>query len=306
VQLDFYSARSADQGLFSLCQPVPQGSLSLRDLGFFSAAQLTEQTAQGNYWLSRAQPQLVVQRGGGQTQPLMPFLRGRGPVVDLPEVELGTKTRLRCRLIAWRVPDPVAQRRQQRRLAQQSRRQKRRLRKRQRSGKRLPGGKRKPKPVSAEQLEWCAWVVLLTNVPLDKLSVAEAQVLLRARWQIEVVIKLWKQAGCLERLRGQRRERVECELLAKVLGQLVAHWAVLSCGEVYLLLNVVRAVRKVKKYAERLGQALGQDAAAVALVWQELLGRIRRSGRRRQGRKQPGLGQRLAGLLYPWEAADAA
>src|SRR5207249_5087365 len=128
--------------------------------------------------------------------------------------------------------------------------------------RKLAKQKRVLKPLSEEQLEWCEWVVVLTNVPQDKLSVKEAQALLRARWQVEVLIKTWKQSGRLEGLRGQRRERVECEVLAKLLGQLVAHWATLSSGRVYLEMNVLRARRRVKKYAERLGQTLGQTEAA--------------------------------------------
>jgi len=240
-------------------------------------------------------------------------VRDRGLEVDLEKVEVGTKVRLKCRLIAWRVPDEVAARRKKKRLEQQSRRQRRRLKARKRGKKvskapsqKVAKQKRVLKPLGEEQLEWCEWVVVLTNVPQDKLSVKEAQALLRARWQVEVLIKVWKQSGCLEQLRGEVRERVECEVLAKLLGQLVAHWATLSSGMVYLEINVMRARRKVKKYAERLGQKLAQTEVAFREVWEEMLGRIRRAGRRRQGKKRPSTEQRLAGLFYPWEPADAA
>jgi hypothetical protein len=310
VQLEFFSARDPDQGLFPLCQPLPEGALALRDLGFFAAQRLQEQTELGVWWLTRAQPQLVVQLGKGQTQGLLPFLRGRGATVDLPEVEVGTKVRLRCRLLAWRVPDAVAERRKQKRQEQRARKYRRRRRAQQRGKKVSKGcggqGKKRVVPaVPAEQLEWCEWVVVLTNVPADKLSVPEAQALLRARWQIELLIKVWKQSGCLEKLRGTKRERVECELLAKVLGQLVAHWAVLSSGRVYLAVNVPQATRKVKKYAERLGQALGRSEAAFREVWEELLGRIRRTRRRRRGQKRPSTEQRLLGEQPPWWSDEA-
>lgn len=312
VQLDFFPARQPDQALLLHCQPLTEEALAIRDLGFFSSQRFNEQTELGVSWLSRAHPQLVVQLGNGQSQSMMAFLRGRGPRVDLAEVELGTKVPLKCRLIAWRVSDAVAERRKKKREEQHKRKQRRRKNKQQR-GRKLSKGSNKGRSrhkgatgPTAEQLEQCEWVVVLTNVPVDKLSVEEAEALLRARWQIEVLIKVWKQSGCLEKLRGRRRERVECELLAKVLGQVVAHWAILSSGRVYLEVNVTRATRKVRKYAERLGQTLGQSEVAFVQIWQELLGRIEREQRRRQGRKRPSTEQRLLGLEFPWEAEEAA
>jgi len=309
VQLEFFSARDPDQGLFAQCQPLPDGALALRDLGFFAAVSYTEQSQQGVFWLTRAQPQLVVQRDQQTTQTLMAFLRDRGETVDLPAVEVGTKHRLHSRLIAWRVPDAVAARRRQKRQEQQSRRQRRRVkarRRRHQAGPLRRRPKRVVKPVTAEQLEWCEWVVVLTNVPAEQLSVREAQALLRARWQIEVLIKVWKQSGRLEGLRGQRAERVECEILAKLLGQVVTHWALLSSGRVYLSLRVVSACKQVRLYAERLGQTLAQTLETFGAVWGELRLRLRRVGRRRRGRKRPSTEQRLAGLDQPWEAIDAA
>jgi hypothetical protein len=317
IQLDFFSARTPDQTLTPLCQPLPQGALRYADLGFFSLDFFKTQGAQGVFWFSRAHPQLVVQLDGGPTQGLMAFLADRGPQVDLAEVTLGTKVRLRCRLIAWRVPEPVARRRRRKLQESYCRRERRQRHKRQRgavAGQRRRGagqrrrraGRRRRVPPSAEQLAWCDWVVVLTNVPAEQMSVKEAQALLRARWQIELVIKVFKQSGCLEQLRGKNRERVECELLAKVLGQVVAHWAVLASGRVYLEVDVPQAVALVQKYAERLGQALAAGAAAVAIPWQELLGRLRRAGRRRRGRKRPSTAQRLAGLEPPLCWCDEA
>jgi Transposase DDE domain len=311
VQADFFSARDPDQALTPQCQPLPPGALRYADLGFFSLAYFKEQSALGVYWFSRAHPQLVAQLGGGQTQSLMALLAGRGPRVDLAEVTVGTKVRLRCRLIAWRVPDAVAQRRKRKLEDNYRRRERRRCHKRERGqklgkGQRRGAGKRRRVAATAEQLQWCEWVVVLTNVPPGMLSAEEAEALLRARWQVELLIKVWKGSGCLEKLRGKKRARVECELLAKVLGQVVAHWAVLASGRVYLEIDAPQAVELVKKYAERLGQALGQGLRAFLAPWQELLGRLKRVGKRRRGRRRPSTEQRLAGLPPFWEYDDAA
>jgi hypothetical protein len=310
VQLDLFAAREPDQKLIHCCQPLPEGALMLRDLSFFSLEDLNFQDKQKVFYLSRAHPQLVVQRAKDQSQTLMQFLRGKGPLVDV-QVEVGTKHRLKCRLIAWRVPDWVAQRRKKKRLEQHNRKQRRRQRK-QRRGQPVSQGKgsgrgqpKRSTGPTAEQLEQCEWVVVLTNVPPEKLSPKEAEALLRARWQIELLIKVWKQSGRLETIKANKPQRALCELLAKLLGQLVAHWAVLSSGQVYLEVNVMGATKKVKKYAERLGQALGRGLQAFEQLWGELRLQLQRQGKRRQGRKRPSTAQRLDGQEPPWFSLGA-
>lgn len=310
LQLQLGSARQPDQDLAEALHPVPEGALTLCDLGFFSLERLDQQKQVGDRFLSRAQPQLVVQLQGGGTQPLLDFVQGLGDVVDMEDVEVGTKQRLRCRVIAWRVPDAVAQRRKRKCQEQHSRKQKRwrkrqeRDRKAGRSGRRA--GKRKGRPPatgpSAEQLAWCDWVVLLTNVPPEHMSVSEAEALLRARWQIELLIKLWKGFGGLERHRGRTKERVQCELLAKLLGQVVMHWTLLSGGRPYVQLCVERAAKQVRKYAERLGQSLEQGEDALRPLLAELARRIANCGRRQRRRQQPSTAQRLDGQRPPYFA----
>jgi hypothetical protein len=308
IQLDLFAARQPDQQLAAACQPLPAGALMIRDLGFFSLRGLRQQDDQGVYYLSRADPRLVVQVGGGQTQSLMQFLRSKGQQVD-GEVEVGTKDRLKCRLIAWRVPDAVAETRRQKRLQWAKRKQKRRNNAQQR-GKKVAKGTGKTRRAAgkptAEQLEQCEWVVVLTNVPADKMNVKEAEALLRSRWQIELLIKVWKQSGCLEGIEANKPQRALCELLAKLLGQLVAHWAVLGSGRVYLELDVPQAQQKVSTYAERLGRAIAQGLETLREVWQELQKRLQHVGKRRQGKKRPSTAQRLDGQEPPWFSYVAA
>ena len=104
----------------------------------------------------------------------------KGERVELA-VQVGAEARLPCRLLAERVPAAVAEKRRQR-LHKQAR--------------------KKSRKVSAERLELCAWTVYLTKAPPETMSLAEALVLGRRRWQIELLFKLWKSAGGLARSRG--------------------------------------------------------------------------------------------------------
>src|SRR5208337_2573706 len=76
-----------------------------------------------------------------------------------------------CRLIALRVPQEVADRRRQKAYV-----------KAQKHG-RVP---------SREYLEWQDWTIFVTNCEPELLTWEAVVVLYRARWQIELMFKLWK------------------------------------------------------------------------------------------------------------------
>jgi len=55
---------------------------------------------------------------------------------------------------------------------------------------------------TAGRLALCAWVIFLTHVSPDRLSVAEIRVLARTRGQIELLFKLWKSHGQVDESRS--------------------------------------------------------------------------------------------------------
>jgi IS4 transposase len=81
---------------------------------------------------------------------------------------------------------------------------------------------------SAARLAWCDWAILVTNVPPDMLSGREALLLARARWQIELLFKLWKSHGHIDGSRSGKPWRVLCEVYAKLLAMVVQHWLLLT------------------------------------------------------------------------------
>lgn len=147
----------------------PSGALRLADLGYFSVPTFRELTSRGVYWLSRFYHHTHVLTPSGCRIDLVAWLRQRGPVTsDLP-ILLGAQERLPARLLAVPVPPQVAEQRR-RRLRQEA--------------------KRKGQTVSQQHLALAAWTILVTSVPSDLLTLEEALVLLRARWQIELLFKL--------------------------------------------------------------------------------------------------------------------
>lgn len=225
--------------------PLPPGALRIADLGYFSLTVLQDLDADGVYWLSRYQVQTAVFDAGGRRWTVPDLLRRQGATADR-SITLGAAHRLPARLLAARVPPAVAATRR-RQLREEA--------------------KREGKTPSAAKLALCDWTVLVTNVPPELLSVEEALVLARARWQIELLFKLWKSHGQVDVSRSAKPWRILCEVYAKLLAMVVQHWLVLvSCWR-FPDRSLVKAAQTIRKYAPMLaagfaGPALLQAALA--------------------------------------------
>jgi hypothetical protein len=120
-------------------------------------------------------------------------------------VLLGQQTRLPVRLLMVRVPQDVADER----------------RKRIRQAAWAQG--RQP---SEEVLYLAGWTLVVTNVPRTRLSLPEALVLLRLRWQIERLFRLWKEHGQIDEWRRKNPWRILAELYGKLAAMLIQQWLI--------------------------------------------------------------------------------
>ena len=210
--------------------PLPQGCLYDVDGGYFTLAEMRAHGKAGRYWLTAANAGTLLIDERGQCWDLASFLRAtKSNEVDV-WVHLGKRERLAVRLIAKRVSPEQAQLR--RKNAKRSHEGKRK-------GVRLPNA-RKGKPAGAKRqrqrkcrktgkarMQLLDWTILITNVPQQLLSVDEALVLARCRWQIELCWKLWKQVGKVDTWRSAKPYRILTEIYAKLLGCLITHWLTL-------------------------------------------------------------------------------
>jgi hypothetical protein len=236
--------RQPDAGSELARRPLPPGSLRLADRGFFNLEVFADYAEQGIYWLSRLPAGVVIEDAHGRRGKTAEWLAGVTADRLDQEVWLGTR-RLPCRLLAARVPEAVARKRQAKLLRQ---------------------AKKKGVKVSAGQLALCSWNVCVTNLGGALLRPEEAWVLLRARWQIELLFKAWKSHGGLASTRGQRPERVLCELYAKLLAMLTQHWLVLASVGAPLGWSYPKVARRVRRQALAVAVALGSVAALVAVL----------------------------------------
>jgi hypothetical protein len=186
--------------------PVSPGALWIADLGYWSLKWLRAVHRQRAYFLMRYKEGIMLWWQGKQLDLLtiLPEPVGGRRVLL---VDVGADKAVRgARLLIERVPEEVAQGRQAR-LRETARLHQ--------------------KPVSERLWQMAHWSLVLTNVPESMLSFEQVFALLRARWQIELLFKLWKQHALIDEWNGTKPFRVLCEVYAKLLAMVIQHWFVL-------------------------------------------------------------------------------
>jgi hypothetical protein len=276
------AGRDHDQTLPLAATALPPGGLRLADRGFFALARFRALGERGGYWRSRRQTNPARADPDGTRQDLLALLRAApASGLDRP-VLLGATAHLPARLRAVRVPQEVAD--QRRRKLRET-------------------ATKHGRPVTATRLALADWTILVTNVPPERLTIAEALVLLRARWQIERLVALWKQHGHLDHTRSSKPWRVLCEVYAKLLALLIQHWVLLTGVWAHPDRRLVKAARSVRQRALALADAL-DDQAELDRVLTRLARCLQAGCRVAKRRQQPGTAQQL--LAAPLSATPSA
>lgn len=262
--LTLHAGRVNDRQAAEPLTTVPAGALFLADLGYFSLERLATLAQQDAYFFSRLQVQTAVFAGDGQRwDDLAALLDAQATArVDLP-VTLGVQQRLPARLLAVRVPQEVADQRRRRLRAE---------------------AKRKGQSVSARRLALAAWTIFVTNAPAQVVTLEAGLVLGRARWQIELLFKLWKSHGRIDESRSTKPWRVLGDVYAKLLAMIVQHWIMLIDLWGYPDRSLVKAAKTVAKYALQLATGLWHHARTQETL--DIITRCLQAGCRLERRKQ--------------------
>lgn len=163
--------RSSDQG-FALegIEGLGEGDLLLRDLGYFSIGSFRQLKRNKADVLTRWQPKVcLLDHGNLDTIDLLGLLRSSARIDR--DVLVGKNERFRMRLIAFRVPQRIGEKRR-RKLKETA--------------------KRKGRTPSRELLELQDWQIYLTTCDRERLSFEDAYDLYCQRWTIEVLFKGFK------------------------------------------------------------------------------------------------------------------
>jgi hypothetical protein len=247
-----------------LAEAVPSGGVRVADLGFFDLARLAQLDRRGVFWITRIQPHTALYDEQGQRLNVGRLMRGAKGPLDR-RVRVGAREHLTCRLIVTRAPASVVRKRRQRLEKDAARRS---------------------RPVSQQQRDWCRWTVVVTNIPPEQLSIHEALVLLKMRWQMELLFKRWKSLGRVGESRSANPWRMLIEIYAKLLGMLIQHWLLLVAAWQYEDRSLAKAGVAIQDQVLILIRPLAAGCRLTAAI-RQLADVIRVAGRLQRRRARP-------------------
>ena len=196
---------SADQSYMKqVVKLIGPGEFLLYDLGYFVQDCMIDLAERGAYFLSRFnhRTSLYTKKADGTFEKFQiekelkkAYRRGMSFCeFDVWFVKDGRE--LMVRLIAERAPEEVAN---------------------QRRYKAKKTAKKKGRKPTEKHLYLMNWSLYVTNAEREKLPSAAISVMYRLRWYIELVFKSWKSHHGLAKVRGERKERIECFIYGRLI-----------------------------------------------------------------------------------------
>jgi DDE family transposase len=220
-------------------EQVPAGSLMVFDLGYFCLNRFRRLIDAGVSWVSRLQFGVTVYDSAGRELSLLDDLQRRYDagqrLIDIT-IFLGVEHRLRCRLIAVRVPQETAARRRQAAHAKAA---------------------KHGRTASQEYLRWQDWTIFVTDCSAERLTWQAVIVLYRTRWQIELMFKIWKSHNGLVAHRPEASSQEQLAMVyAKLIGAIVQHWVLLTATGTQNDRSLMKAAATLREWINNLAEAL--------------------------------------------------
>jgi Transposase DDE domain len=267
LHVDLTPARQPDSVTRLANRTFPPGALVIEDLGYLEAERLRRRTTQGVATSVPVRCTLALQDEQGQRINLLAWLR-RPPhqPVERWVCWQGVGLRLVALPASPATAATAARKRQGIREAAE------------RQGRVPPAAERQGRVPPAAALALAEWIVLLTTVPPEQATIEPIATLMRLRWQIERLFKLWKDQGKLDETRGWNPARLETELYAKRLGLLLAHWVLLATAWQWADRSLVKAGQTIREYGRCLCLSW-RDLVHLTLVGDLIAQSLAHSGR---------------------------
>jgi hypothetical protein len=105
---------------------------------------------------------------------------------------------------------------------------------------------------SEEVLELAHWTIVITNIPRKRTNYSEILVLLRLRWQIERLFRLWKEDGKIDEWRTMKPYRILCEFYAKMCAMILQQSFIQEGCWLDPLRSLVKAADSLRRECNRI------------------------------------------------------
>jgi hypothetical protein len=203
VALEMSDGKASDSKSELPVQQAQAGSLNVFDLGYFKQEHLRDIDNQEAYFVSRYQSQTALYEvESGERFNLVTWLQTLTGHAAECEVELGSRVRLKVRLVVRRLTQKAADAR------------------RRKAKKRY---KHDGKTCSKVYLYLLGWDILITNLADEAWSSVQIFDLYPIRTQIEWLFRVWKSELQVDHFGNWRIDRVLCQLYAHLIAILLCH-----------------------------------------------------------------------------------
>lgn len=215
-------------------RPIEKGSLHLRDLGYWSLKAWETAKDEEYYALSRMKTSTHLWYEGTCYDCFEWCQQQQGNEFDV-EILLGKEKKIPVRFIGKRAS------------LQKSEEQRRKLKR---------AAQKRGQSVSDARLAVCDWTLIVTNVPEKLMTTKDAFTWLNVRWQVELLFKLWKSVGEIDKSRSRKPWRQLCEFYAKLIAMTLQHWLFLPSIWQFPDRSLTKAAKAIRLHVMRLATAL--------------------------------------------------
>jgi hypothetical protein len=188
---------------------IKEGTLVLRDLGYYCHKGLEEIIDKKAFFISRVKPKTALFTLDGERFDLVRFIRkmSKNNILYVEkELFVGHEKKIKARVIFSLLPNEI---------------------KKQRSKTVAYKAKNKNYTLQKEYQIWTGINVFITNVDKKVLNSKKIMDVYRLRWQVELIFKTWKSHYKIDHYKSMRKQRMECYLYATLL-LILLHWRVFS------------------------------------------------------------------------------
>ena len=223
---------TADATAAKASDPLPEGSLRLADLAYFSLDEFEKLTENKVYWISRLKANSYLADENGERIDLEKMLKAEAENTFISKsVHIGKRKQLQVYLLAERLSE-----------AEENKRR-RYIRRR---------AKRKAQTPSKTLLRLAGWNLYITNIEAHQLTPKQICVIIGIRWQIELMFKCFKSIGKLHVSRSQKPYRMLSEIYAKLIALLIQNAVMLVAGYRHIQHSFIKTATHIAGYARLL------------------------------------------------------
>ena len=234
---------TADSTAAKAADPLPQGSLHLADLAYFSLDELGKLNENGIYWISRLKANSYLTDETGQRLSLEKMLKATQEDTFIRKsVRIGKRKQLQVYLIAEKLSQAATNKRR------------RSIRHR---------AKRKAQTPSRTLLRLAGYNLYITNVREHQLTPKQICVIIGIRWQIELMFKCFKSISKLHVSRSQKPYRILSEIYAKLIVLLIQHAVMLVAGYRHIQQSFIKTAKHIAGYARLLTLSFHRSKTAL-------------------------------------------